>query len=62
MLQVCRMLYFGACLQAVSYAFHLIDDHEGTNEGQGEYNEEFYNYTERELSNENIEVSIHALA
>ena len=41
--------------------FILINDHEGTNEGQGEDNEEFYDYPERELSNENIEVSIHAL-
>ena len=41
--------------------FILINDHEGTNEGQGEDNEEFYDYAERELSNEKIEGSIHAL-
>ena len=43
----------------------LVDKFVGigeTQEGQGANTEEFYDCPEGELSNENIEVSIHALA
>ena len=42
--------------------FILTNEHEGIDEGQREDNEEFFDCPEGELSNKNIEVSIHALA